>query len=167
MMVPPTSTISWSIPVDTITFLSNATNQLVGVAGGLASVDMYRSYSIPLHCSIIRCSLLNVPIMSLHRYWHPGYKRCCFSNLFKHPWRPAHLSHSMVDSMPLDVRDHTDVRRCTIHNFRARHHHSHILWNLYWCDNRGCYDNWQNRRPVHANCIHVCIEVFYYIPNLI
>jgi len=43
VMVPPTSTVSWSIPLDTITYLSNGTNQLVGVAGGLSSVDMYHS----------------------------------------------------------------------------------------------------------------------------
>jgi len=43
VMVPPTSTVSWSIPVDTITYLSNVTNQPEGVAGGLASIDMYHT----------------------------------------------------------------------------------------------------------------------------
>ena len=43
-MVPATSTISWSIPVDSI--LTNGTNKLVGAVGGLASIDMYRSYAI-------------------------------------------------------------------------------------------------------------------------
>jgi hypothetical protein len=43
VMVPPTSTVSWSIPIDTITYLSNATNQLQGVVGGLASIDMYHT----------------------------------------------------------------------------------------------------------------------------
>jgi len=43
VMVPPMAAISWSIPVDTITYLSNETNSLQGVPGGLASVDMYHS----------------------------------------------------------------------------------------------------------------------------
>ena len=47
-MVPPNATVSWSIPIDTITYLSSATNSLQGVPGGLVSVDMYRSYNIPL-----------------------------------------------------------------------------------------------------------------------
>jgi hypothetical protein len=47
-MVPPTTTVSWSIPIDTITYLDSGTAQLKGVAGGLSSVDMYRSYTIPL-----------------------------------------------------------------------------------------------------------------------
>ena len=55
-MVPATSTISWSILVDTISFLSNGTNKLASVGGGLASIDMYRSFTI---LSIIRCSQLN------------------------------------------------------------------------------------------------------------
>ena len=48
-MVPASSTTSWSIPIDTITYLANGTSQ--GVAGALASIDMYRSYTIPLSCS--------------------------------------------------------------------------------------------------------------------
>ena len=46
VMVPASSTTSWSIPVDTITFLGNGSNQ--GVTGSLASIDMYRSYTFPL-----------------------------------------------------------------------------------------------------------------------
>jgi hypothetical protein len=43
VMVPPTTTISWSIPVDTITYLNSGTNRLNGVAGGLSSIDMYHN----------------------------------------------------------------------------------------------------------------------------
>jgi hypothetical protein len=41
--VPPTTTISWSIPVDTITYMDSGTNRLNSVAGGLSSVDMYHN----------------------------------------------------------------------------------------------------------------------------
>ncbi|KIM35776.1 hypothetical protein M413DRAFT_449600 [Hebeloma cylindrosporum] len=41
VMVPSSSVISWSIPVDTITYLANGTSQ--GVAGSLASIDMYHT----------------------------------------------------------------------------------------------------------------------------
>ena len=40
-MVPASSPISWSIPIDTITYLANGTNQ--EMAGALASIDIYRS----------------------------------------------------------------------------------------------------------------------------
>jgi hypothetical protein len=50
-MVPASSPISWSIPIDTITYLANGTNQ--EVAGALASIDMYRSCTFLLAiCSL-------------------------------------------------------------------------------------------------------------------
>ena len=69
----------------------------------------------------------------------------------------------MVDSMQLDVPDHADVRWCTIYDYRARYHHSAILWNLSWRDNRGCYTgDRQGRRPVLAKCLHVGVEFSHY-----
>jgi len=43
VMVPPNHTVSWSIPIDTISYLDSGTNQLKGVKGGLSSVDMYHN----------------------------------------------------------------------------------------------------------------------------
>ena len=54
MTVPLSSTTAWSIPIDTITYSANGTNQ--GVAGTLASIDMYRSYTFLL-CDV-DCSIL-------------------------------------------------------------------------------------------------------------
>jgi len=56
VIVPETSNISWSIPVDTITLLLNGSNKRV--VGSLASVDMYRPHTFPFLfycCSNIRC----------------------------------------------------------------------------------------------------------------
>jgi hypothetical protein len=41
VMVPDSSPVSWSVPVDTIAYMSNGTTQ--GVAGTLASIDMYHT----------------------------------------------------------------------------------------------------------------------------
>jgi hypothetical protein len=51
-MVPATSTISWAIPFDKLTFLANGVNQSVG--GALASVDIYRSYTFLSSSIVIR-----------------------------------------------------------------------------------------------------------------
>ena len=60
MIVPASSKTSWSIPVDTITFLANGSNQ--GVIGSLASIDMYRTYTFLFpHChSVIIYLSLNI-----------------------------------------------------------------------------------------------------------
>jgi len=58
--VPPDATVSWSIPVDTITYLSNATGELEGVAGGLASVDMYHP-TIQVTTDVARQIYSNTP----------------------------------------------------------------------------------------------------------
>jgi hypothetical protein len=52
VMVPATSTISWAIPFDKLTFLANGVNQSVG--GALASVDIYRSYTFLSSSIVIR-----------------------------------------------------------------------------------------------------------------
>jgi hypothetical protein len=60
VMVPQSSTIPWSIPVDAIKFCR------MGRMGSLASLDMYRTYMFPFpfHChSITRYLSLNLMLI--------------------------------------------------------------------------------------------------------
>ena len=75
----------------------------------------------------------------LHRYWHPGNQRCCPSNLLRHPRSPGHLGHAVVDSVQIDVPDLIDLRRQTVHDYRARYYPSGIPWSLHWRGNWRCH----------------------------
>ena len=106
MPVPADSQISWSVPFDSLTYVSSGVNQTV--AGLLASVDLYRTTLGPV--------LPRVADLDLSRLRHPASVSPGQPNLWKYYRQPGPFRHRMVASMQFNIPDNTSVQWYTIHD---------------------------------------------------
>ena len=100
VIVPPTSTTSWSIPCDEIKYLAYGVPQTM--KGLVASIDLYRSRRFP---HLVR-TLGADP--SASRHWHPGYDRHGPLTLRWCSRQQRRFKHCVVYSMQFDISHYAD-----------------------------------------------------------